>query len=467
VYGPPPHPDQIPIPAGLLDLPLAWLGCIAVGLALTAVAWSQRKRPIAAAALFSLGQVVALTSPLAALLPHHVYGTYPTIDKQGSLLFYLEGVHRHVLAHPLTLADYPPARLIGVHLGHLWAAELFDVFLEPYAAFNAQGLLWMVLAWWCAWGMLRALGGDGRVALVLSFPFAMGLHLFADLNWYTIEKAAVFTLPLYGTCWLAAARRGGAWRWAAAATAALATFLNLYLGMTIAVAAAVATVGALRDRRWLRHLAASYGLTLVLVAPLVVAQIAAMRGGPPLASPECFLETRAARDVFALWPPSWARLEAWRALNLVALGLAAWTGWRWRADRRVRTLALLAAVSGSLALGPRALGLWNPFYMVPWHLVPWFWRISEPEVFFWLTWLSLLGLASIGLARWGPTDRQLGLLYLGFVAAWLVSVRTHPAYPGFSEYVPAELADDWEQRLDQQPECPGPRDESAGASPPL
>lgn len=458
LYGPPPHPSQLPYPAGLLEVPGAWVFCLVLGSILWGVALWQRRRQVLAALSFFTGQAVLLTMPLAGLLPWAVYGAYPTTDKQGSLLFYLEGVHQHVLAHPLSLSDYAPARLIGVHVGHLWVVELFDLVLPTHAAFTATGLLFVILAGFCAWLFNRELSGRADVALVMAFPYQMGLHLFRDLNWYTVEKAAVFALPLYAFLWLRATRRGGHWRWAAALAVALAAFLNIYLGLVMGLGAGVATlVWLVLDRSSRRQAlirqAQSYALTLALLPPLVLLQLQLLASGPTLASPECFLEARAALDSFTLWPPAWNRLEPWRALNLLALGAAGLAVVRYRKESLIQGLSAVALLFFLVSLGPRVGSLSNPFYMGPWYVLPFFWRISKPEVFFWITWMCILGLGSVGLARLRPRPAHLAGLQAALVLAWLLSVRTHPAFPGFSEYIPALLSEGWEERLLDQREC--------------
>ena len=83
------------------------------------------------------------------------------IDKAGSLLFYLDGVHQRMLLHPWLSPGDPAARLIGVHVGHLWITEIFDLVYSPVGAFNAQALLYPALAWYGAWLLLRDLSQRG------------------------------------------------------------------------------------------------------------------------------------------------------------------------------------------------------------------------------------------------------------------------------------------------------------------
>jgi hypothetical protein len=79
-----------------------------------------------------------------------------------------------------------------VHLGHLWLVAALDLLGSTTAAFNGMALLSPALAWFAAFLLLRDLCGEPRVAMVLSFAWGTGLHVFRDLIWYTIEKAAIF-----------------------------------------------------------------------------------------------------------------------------------------------------------------------------------------------------------------------------------------------------------------------------------
>ena len=457
MYGPPPDPREVLARVELIDVPGAYLLCLAVAVGLTSLAWLKRL-PVAVRGLaFCLGQTVLLTSPLLAFLNTTWFGRYPTIDKEGSLLFYLQGVHRTLLLHPVAALDDPAAALIGVHTGHLWVIALFDLFLTPNGAFNLAALLSPALAWWAAWLLLRDVSGEGRVAMVIAFAWGMGLHVFRDLNWYTIEKAAIFWLALYLWALHRAWRDGGRWPWVAGVLYALMCWMNLYLGMVGAALGGLA-LAATAWTAWRRPSdEAAAGLRRVLyanlaclglVSPLVAQQAALMAHGPALATPEQFLHERAALDSFTLSPPRWNRLEIWRALNLVPLGLAALGLWRSWADGRVRFAAFAALALFAISLGPELhAGLGNPVYMSIWHIVPGFWRVAKPEVFFHGTWLLLCAIASVELVRESPRARGIWTLYAIFVGFWLLMVRSHPAYPPLTMPVDSALRPDWQDQL--------------------
>jgi hypothetical protein len=422
MYGPPPDPRQHYAPTGIETEPWIWLACALVGLA---IAWTAgTKRPF----LFILGSVLALTTPFGAFATTYVWGQFPTIDKTGSLLFYLDGV----MTRFWDPSD-PAVKLIGVHVGHLWVTAFFDLFVSSFAAMNLQAFLNLVLGWYCAWLLLDELSDDREVSLLLAFPFGMGLHLFRDINWYTIEKSGVYWVPLYAWALVRAYRRGGNWVGIAAAIYVATLFYNFYLGVLCAGIGALALFS--RNRSVTFAVAAS----AVAALPLVGLQVLAMRGDGALGDPETFLTQRAALDTFELWPLRWNRLEAGRALNLVALGLAA----AGLATRRNWWIAAVALAFFALAVGPTH----NPIYMLLFEVLPGFWRIAKPETFFHVTWLALLVIAARRLAEARPDRRILALLATLFAVGWIASVRTHPVYPRFTKATELTLSEGWDRAL--------------------
>ncbi|MCP4810455.1 MAG: hypothetical protein GY884_34400 [Proteobacteria bacterium] len=427
--------------SGPSDLPWHWLICVVLGLALTVVALLRQLPDMARATAFITGQVVLLTAPFAAIWPTLVIGSWPTIDKTGSLLFYLDGVHQRMVLSPIeSLAD-PAARLIGVHVGHLWLVEALDVAVEPIAAFNLQGLAWVVLGWLGATLLARSLSTSWWNAVLVGFPFGMGLHVFRDLNWYTIEKAAVGLLAVFAWTLVRAWQDGGRWRiWAAVAYVVMA-WINWYLALVGAAGAALALVVVLAfDRGRAKDLALTCLACSVAVLPLVIWQMLLLRGESTLGDPDVFLYERAMLDSFTLTPPAWNRMEIWRAVNLPVVGLAIWAC---RSDRTSRGLGLVALGLFSLALGPQIVeGVWNPVYMAIRAVIPGFWRVAKPEVFFEGTYLCLIGMAARGLPRELPK-----WAYLLLAAGWFIVVRSHPVYPPVTEYSEHELDPRWMEHL--------------------
>lgn len=388
MYGPPPDPRELPVEAPLY----AWVACVLIGLGLAA--WARPARRAA----FVAGMTLALTAPAAWMTTQAVWGAWPTVDKAGSLLFYLRGVHR--------LADLDALRLIGVHVGHLWLTAAFDLVFEPFAAQNAHALLNVGLSWYCAARLFEALGAPRLAALGAALPFGLGLHVFRDIQWYTIEKSGLWWLPLYA---LALLRRPAL----APLVYVGAFFYNVYWGVLLALVGAAALP-------WRPRAVIASALAAL---PLLYAQWRLMHGEDSLGDPAAF----AARAALDSWSPLWwNRLEAWRALDPAALALGLW------GLRRRPEAALFVALTAALALGPV-----SPFYQA-FAALPGMWRFAKPEVFFELSWLVLLGVAALEGRRW---------LLGATLAFFLVSTRTHPVYPGFSTYVELRLAPGWKQAV--------------------
>lgn len=461
MYGPPPDPRQVLAPVnGLSDDPVAYIVCVTIGMLLCAVALWPRLPGRFRALAFIAGQVTALTAPLAYHIDRYVYGAFPTIDKEGSLLFYQDGVHRRMLADPIASTTDQAAALIGVHVGHLWVSELFDLFLTPIGAFNAQGLAYIVLAWAAAALLLHEVTRNGRIAVVMAFPYGMGLHIFRDLNWYTIEKAATFFVPLYAWALLRAAERGGRWLAPPAAIFALMCWINLYLGLVCGIFAAVVFAAqiprALRERTLHAHTRRTFiaaAASAIAALPLAAWQFALMADGPQLATPEQFLWQRAALDGFSLVPLRWNRMELLAALGPIPLAFAAVGAVNLIRDPKVQLALAAATVMFVLSIGPVLIPgeppVTNPVYMAAREVVPGFWRVAKPEVFFHASWAMLLAVAAKQLAAWRPGSRTVAALYLALVVSWLGLTRSHPVYPVMTEPVESVLAPDWSREVFQ------------------
>jgi hypothetical protein len=432
------------VSAGPQQLPGAWLGCVLAGLLLLGLGLWLRERWETPAWMLILGaQVVLLTAPATALVQRLAWGAWPTVDKAGSFLFYTEGVHT---APFRDLAD-PGLALIGIHVGHLWLTAGLDLLLSPHGAFNAQALLQIWLGWACGWLLFRELGARPWIAMLAAMPFALGLHVFRDVNWFTVEKSAVFGIPLFLWALNRARLRGGAWIAACAGILLGCALFNWYLALVNLALLGLWVLGA-HNRR---ALGCGGACALALALPVGV-QALLLQDAGAMADPQRFLWERAALDVLSLWPPQWYHLELWRALNLPLMLLGAWGLWRHRERPEARWGAAVVVVLGLLATGPmlwgeQGTGLPNPLFMALWKLVPSFWRIAKPEFFFEGAWLVLLGSAAITLERWRPGWRALAGVQVMMLAGWVWGVRGHPAYPGFSEPVEVQLDEGWEERV--------------------
>jgi len=411
--------------------------CILLGLSLSLCALISRWKPGIRAFFFCLGQTILLTAPLAGHLQPDLFGAFPTVDKSGSIAFYLDGIHKRVLLHPIASLSDPGARLIGVHACHLWITEFFDLFLSTAGAFNIQGILYPALGWWASAALARRFDTDWPTAIALGFAFGMGLHVFADLNWYTIEKAAVFTVPLYAYCLVRATNPQPISPWWVAGAWVLCVLINLYFALVTAIGTVLFLL-AVPSRKALQACVA----TALAGLPLVIYQWALMRAGPQPADADAYLHLRAAQDVLNLETLTWNRLELWRSINPVLPIAAAIGAARSLSKTTTQRMIGLFLVFTYLSLGPFiSPGVPNPGWQELQSALPGLWRLSEPEVFFQGSVLTLIALGAAGLGR----GRRIWL-YPVCALLWLSLVRTHAAYPGFSEFHPPKLSPSWQQQ---------------------
>ena len=159
-----------------------------------------------------------------------------------------------------------------------------------------------------------------------------------------------------------------------------------------------------------------------------------MKNAPPLAQPEDFLWMRAALDSFTLSPFEWNRIPFFLAVHPLCLFICGWGIWH---QKRLSWMLLLASGFFLLSLGPWLLfnAIKNPLYL-GFSYLPGMWRFSEPEIFFHLSWMLLLG--NVGQLKVNPTGKV--TMYGFMVLYWIFAIRTSIAYPQFSSFIPSELA---------------------------
>jgi hypothetical protein len=461
VYGPPPDPLRQAVADGPADQPLAWALCLGLG-ALLAALGLRRGAGSPSLPLLVAGLGCALLAPAPVLGPTSWFGAmwwgeFPTIDKAGSYAFFRAGAHEG--AWPWALPDSPALRLIGAHLGHLQLIGWVEALLPPHAAFGAVAVAQPVLGWLCCALFLRGRGASPWSALAFGLPFGLGLHVMRDVNWYTIEKAAVYWLPL----WLWLVDRS-AHRRAAVPLAALCFVWMAWNNLYLAVVAGLMGLGEglrllpalARGAPPARRQLAALALSALAPLPLLRTQAALLDAeGPGLGGPARFLTARAALDVLSLWPPRWNRLELWRAVDPVA---AAWAALgvpmalrRWEGRAALLTLLSMTA----LALGPRLAwapgeaGPPNPAYQLLLTLAPGAWRIAKPEVFFEGGLLILLLFGAQHLSR---RRRVIQIsVFIAILMSWVATVRSHPVYPGHSAHQELRLDPGWQERALRPP----------------
>ncbi len=399
VIGPPDNSRCERLAFSIFEEPLAWAVCIGVGLTLT---WMGRRNPNGPP--MALGLTIMFLSPLPAMIDRSWIGQFPNIDKEGSLAHYLAKVH-HIWPWQGELS--PGLRRIGVHIWHLWPVELLDRAFPTVMSFNLVLLLNVFATLYFSSKWFHHEGARPWGALLAALPFTLGPPMLRHLEWSTIEKSSLFWLPLY--LWtLRSSESGGTWRvFAPAGVATLICSQNLYwlilcgvFSLGIALNHALNLLASTNSRsRRLRAL-----LALVLVALAVLPWVywqSSLNGLPDIVIEESWRNERAALDAIQLNGWTWARLPLWRALEPLSLSLGVWflcSRAKWRSGLGIAFL-------GAMSLGPYIMQgestIENPLWAVISWLIPGFWRVAKPEVFFLGAWLLVLSEAAKRLnGRW-------------------------------------------------------------------
>ena len=450
MYGPPPDPRQRIAPVEIFDSVDGYIVCLLIALLVSSPALWRARGVHFRSACFVLGQTILLTAPLAYFLDTYMYGSFPTVDKIGSMAFYFDEIHLRMMAHPIDSINDPTVRLIGVDIGHFWLIQIFDTILSPMAAFNIQGLLYPALGWWCAWWLFFELTNNPRISMLMAFPYGMGLHVFRDLNWFSGEQSAIFWIPLFLVVVVRARRDGGPWLRIVPLVLFLSFWANVYFGLLNALLLASIIFAVFVSKDSARHRLFRAGvLASVAISPLLLWQWLIFLGAAGPGATNTIASQPVALDLFTLSPLKWGGLEGHRALNIIAVGLAAAGIWKARQVQWVRFATATAAMFCLLAMGPM---LWgdgpaNPVFMAARAVVPWFSHVAKPEVFFHVTWLMLLAIGALQGHRWGWSKRVTSALYCVFIFGWLVMIRTHPAYPPMTMPMNLKLDANWESRL--------------------
>ena len=436
--GPPVDPREIIYHASSGE----YIFSILLGSLFLLASYRLRQKEFLAKFLFSLGAVFLLTTPWIGASTNAVIGAYPTIDKQGSLLFYLDGVHQRAFFHPISSLEDPAYRLIGFHLGHFWIIEFFDLFLSPFAAYNAQMFLNMVFNLFFGSLFLEQMKVPRKKALCFGLILGLQLHVFRDLHWYTIEKSSLFWIFLFWMyteelCKLKEDIRYPFW--GLSVLYLLATWMNFYWGILLGL------LGFSYSLKMLRYRFSDYidfwkAIMFCAILGLGIAWFQLQLSSPhqSFAAPEQFQE-RAILDSFTLSPLSWNRMGIWQAINPVVLFLV-FLALKQRIVSHFE--GMLAVFFFLLALGPKILDFSNPLYLLL-SLIPGLWRLAKPEIFFLISYSLLVVWA--GRAQL-PSKRQ-HLINIFLLCFWLLGLRNSKAYPYLTEYVSAALPENWEKRF--------------------
>lgn len=386
--------------------------------------------------LYTLATCIALTSPMLGLATEAVWGAYPTIDKEGSLLFYRDGVH-----HRLFSFSDPAHRLIGFHLGHLWISQILDWFVGDIGAFNLQALLNVSLTWYCTYRLLHLLGATRLWAWLLASQMGLHLHLFRDIQFYTIEKSAIYPLLMFWEAFIRAAKgekKAPLWM---GVSFLLASWINLYWGIFCVLMTGPFLWIYRRENR--NCIIKGIGCCILFGIGIGIYQQLLTISGPPFAHSDQFMK-RAALDNVTLWPPSWNRLPWYASISPL---IVICTIWAWFNKYLMRTFIGFGCLFFILSLGPYILEeVPNPIYQGLTAL-PALWRFAKPEAFFFLSFIAIL----TSLVRINPSKKIAVMMGLLFLMQWC-GIRTHKEYPSyFSEPIQTTLPKNWERRVFQEP----------------
>jgi hypothetical protein len=384
--------------------------------------------------LFCLAATIACTTPLLAVSSDAIWGAFPTIDKEGSLLFYRDGVHLRLFQ----FSD-PAHRLIGFHMGHLWIAQFLDLFTSDIGAFNLQGLLNIALTWYCTTLLLCEMGAKKIWAWLLASQLALHLHLFRDINFYTIEKSAIYPLSFFWYCTLRTAK---GWKYGPIMMGLsffISSWINLYWGIFETLLTPCIFLIHRKDghqRRLIKGVISCFifGLCIAVYQQLLTTS------GPPFAHTEQFSQ-RAALDRFSIWPLSWNRLSWYTSLTpLLFIGIVGGI-----TQKKLETKYLgITLFFFLLSLGPNIFeNTQNPIYLAL-SKVPSLWRFAKPEAFFFISFIGLLS----SLIHIKPNRMVLTIIGILISIQWFSITRTQEEYPQYlSTPIETALPKNWERRI--------------------
>ncbi|MEC8380694.1 MAG: hypothetical protein VXZ96_10260 [Myxococcota bacterium] len=390
---------------------------------------------------YSLAWTILLTAPTLFLPVDLIWGAYPTLDKKTSLLMYLDHAHGLPIDNIDVLKGHTPLFLIGIHISHLWVTEIFDVLFSTCQSINFHSLFNLWLSTFVAGLFIeRRIPNHIWCSLIGGLSFGLSLHQFREIQWYTIEKTGIYWLPLFLFVLDMTIERKSkslipALIWMGSA------MYNLYASLLLAGCGFIYGLFYRTKTAW-------FTLSFCILAGMTIGglQYTLMTLGPEIATEVAF-QNRAALDTVQLWPPMWNRLEMWCFISpLMVIGL-----WVTTAKKQQNILDLAIALSFVLlSFGPELIsGVRNPVYLM-FSQVPGMWRMAKPEFFFTVVYLLLCLWMAKGLSILGWNSYPKRLL-TAFVLIWVISCRLHPVYPEYSQYKPAKLDPNWEERVFQGP----------------
>ena len=318
-----------------------------------------------------------ITFPLVGMcfVTDSIIGAYPTIDKEGSLFFYRQGVHIDALLNPIEAMHSRGVQLIGFHTGHHWITQFFNLFFPLYIAYNLHVLCNFLLATVSMWTLLFFQDSDHSKAwnrIGFSILFGCGIHSYVDAHWYTIEKSALYILPIFYLCLVYIKKP----LWTGIVFL-ISAYINLYFAIISGMLSLI-YLGFHRNQ-WRQGIGIFATGVIVLIYQGML-----MNYSPISTTPEMYIEQRARFDSLHLFEFDWARIPLYLVINPIIL----WFGIRSPEKKQWELVAFLLFFV--LSIGPCIYAtIENPIYMIFATKIPFMWRFSEPEIFFHLCLLIL------------------------------------------------------------------------------
>ncbi len=381
--------------------------------------------------IFSFAIVTLVTAPWISVLNDAVIGAYPTIDKEGSLLFYLDGVHKRALLSPVDSLSDPAYCLIGFHLGHLWITEIFDIILSTHGAFNAQIILNLTLNITLSIVFLRIFSRDNLSTMVIGTIFGLQLHVFRDIHWYTIEKSSIYCLMSFWIMLEMIQLGKNKYWWTLGIIFYLITWINFYWGILSTILGICYGLKSLIAKDYNNNVLKGIATCIPFGLGVMTIQLTLMSNGELLAGKEEFLH-RASLDTFDPFKLNWNRMSLWQSINPLIIGYGVWGLWR----NRLSFLTILGMIFLFLSMGPFiSIGIDNPLYLLI-NELPGLWRFAKPEIYFFVTYACFcIGAVKIDIPR---------IVLLLMLIFWVVGLFTSSAFPYLTVFIESSLSPTWQ-----------------------
>ena len=414
-----------------------------------------------------LGITALLTAPWVSVLHKAVIGAYPTIDKEGSLLFFEHGVHHLWLTDSSRSLMETGLPLVGIQVGHLWLTQVFAWFVPTFVAFNIQSIVHIclnvlaVLFWLDSFEKRsytqRHIQWYEIKSWIVGFIIGAQLHVFRDIHWYTVEKSALF--PLFVFWGILHRLRHKEEHRALHSPIALMTvytlagLYNFYWAILLPILTlAYVTPTNTKNKQFRQAITGCIAVGLLLGFGQWSLQSAKFQ----FAEVSAF-KIRAGLDIFSISTLDWNRMGFWRPINPLILGIVALMGiqnlrkhqstttFHNHQDNQStiaeakthRRLWWCMALFCTLSLGPNLpFEIANPIYKA-FQLLPGMWRFAKPEIFLILPY-AFVAKQAISSETLFKKQTDYGVWTL-IVLVYLCGLYSSPAFPYMTQFIEGTL----------------------------